>query len=169
MHKRSKERAYRVKRVMRTMEPKLRMESLRVPSTVLPITKQLIERCWLQHPSERPSFEEIFEALKGHSYAIMPAVDPGAPQAYVDWIEEPEEELVLQTPATTDAQERRPETMRMCEHVASVELRAMTLTAPPLRILVVGVAVGKTTWIVGGCCDMLQSTMTVSLCIDFQT
>ncbi|KAK8887659.1 hypothetical protein M9Y10_038712 [Tritrichomonas musculus] len=50
--------------------------------------KNLIEKCWSQDPSNRPSFEEIVKELKSDSGFITDLVDEGQYQDYVDYIDE---------------------------------------------------------------------------------
>ena len=50
--------------------------------------KNLIEKCWSQDPSIRPSFDEIVKELKSDSGFITDLVDEGQYQDYVDYIDE---------------------------------------------------------------------------------
>ena len=46
-----------------------------IPKSVLPFTRKLIERCWSQDPSQRPSFEEIYGDLKKGDFRLFDDVD----------------------------------------------------------------------------------------------
>ena len=50
--------------------------------------KNLIEKCWSQDPSIRPSFDEIVKELKSDSGFITDLVDEGQYQDYIDYIDE---------------------------------------------------------------------------------
>ena len=46
-----------------------------IPNTVLPFTRELIESCWSQEPSERPSFESIYRDIEAHNFRLFSDVD----------------------------------------------------------------------------------------------
>ena len=46
-----------------------------IPSTVAPFAKDLIERCWLHTPAERPSFSEICSLLRHKAHMLFPETD----------------------------------------------------------------------------------------------
>ena len=54
----------------------------KIPESVLPFTRTLIERCWSQDPSERPSFEEIYDYLKNGDFRLFNDVDCLAVRSY---------------------------------------------------------------------------------------
>ena len=60
-----------------------------IPSSVLPFTKKLIERCWSQNPSQRPSFNDIYDCLVDGRFRLFSDVDVSAVSAYgksiCDW------------------------------------------------------------------------------------
>jgi serine/threonine protein kinase len=47
-----------------------------IPESVLPFTRELIEKCWSASATERPSFKEIFESLKEVKLEIISGVEP---------------------------------------------------------------------------------------------
>ena len=53
-----------------------------IPSTVVPFTRQLIERCWSQDPCKRPSFEELYDYLVGEDFRLFEDVDSMSVSAY---------------------------------------------------------------------------------------
>ena len=53
-----------------------------IPSSVLPFTRTLIERCWSGDPSERPSFNEIYDYLVGGDFRLFNDVDCLSVSAY---------------------------------------------------------------------------------------
>jgi serine/threonine protein kinase len=58
-----------------------------IPESVLPITRELIEKCWSASPAERPSFKEIWERLKEVKFKILSGVDTGAVEEFILMVE----------------------------------------------------------------------------------
>ena len=60
-----------------------------IPTSVLPFTKKLIERCWSQNPYQRPSFNDIYDCLVDERFRLFSDVDASAVSAYgksiCDW------------------------------------------------------------------------------------
>jgi hypothetical protein len=56
--------------------------------------ESLIGRCWSTEPSERPSFDDIFNEFKECEWAILPGVDSAAVGAYVSEVLDAEQRLV---------------------------------------------------------------------------
>jgi serine/threonine protein kinase len=59
-----------------------------IPEKVLPCTKQLIQKCWSESPTERPSFSAIWKSLQEVNFKILPGVESAAVRAFVTMIEE---------------------------------------------------------------------------------
>ena len=54
-----------------------------IPESVLPFTRGLIERCWAQDPSQRPSFGEVYNYLMDGDFRLFDDVDCRAVSSYV--------------------------------------------------------------------------------------
>jgi serine/threonine protein kinase len=59
-----------------------------IPEFVLPAARGLIRECWVAHPDDRPSFEEIVEALEGMDFKLTADVDSVKLVEFVRKIEE---------------------------------------------------------------------------------
>jgi serine/threonine protein kinase len=58
-----------------------------IPETMDSFTAELIDRCWSQYPTERPSFDNIYEQLRRHDFCIMRnEFDANEVAAYVNWV-----------------------------------------------------------------------------------
>ena len=55
-----------------------------IPSSVVPFTRQLIERCWSQDPCKRPSFKEIYDDLVREDFRLFEDVDFVSVSAYAE-------------------------------------------------------------------------------------
>jgi serine/threonine protein kinase len=58
-----------------------------IPETMDSFTAELVGRCWSQAPTERPSFDDIYEQLRRHDFCIMRnGFNAKEVAAYVDWV-----------------------------------------------------------------------------------
>jgi hypothetical protein len=60
---------------------------LDIPASVLPFTRDLIERCWAESPTMRPSFGEIWASLRREEFRILSGVDTAAVEAFVSMVD----------------------------------------------------------------------------------
>jgi serine/threonine protein kinase len=54
-----------------------------IPENVIPFTRKLIERCWSESPTERPSFSEIWKSLQEVKFKIIHGVESAAVEGFV--------------------------------------------------------------------------------------
>ena len=55
-----------------------------IPTSVLPFTRSLIQRCWATDPARRPSFADIYNDIKREEFRLCDGVNTTAVSAYVD-------------------------------------------------------------------------------------
>jgi serine/threonine protein kinase len=58
-----------------------------IPSGVTSLSKHLIEKCWSESPSERPSFQEIWRELYENGFEIIPGSDRAEVDSYLSYLE----------------------------------------------------------------------------------
>jgi hypothetical protein len=59
-----------------------------IPSGVLANSKGLIENCWSENPSKRPSFSEIWVMIKGCDFELLGGVKRAEIRSFLACIEE---------------------------------------------------------------------------------
>jgi serine/threonine protein kinase len=64
-----------------------------IPDFVLPFSRELIEKCWSEEASNRPSFSEIWRKLEEAEFKFMEGVDSHAVKGWWGGIEEKERVL----------------------------------------------------------------------------
>jgi serine/threonine protein kinase len=57
-----------------------------LPPGMNPLAKDIIGRGWGFNPSTRPSFNEIWDKLRGIRFSLTPAVDVARVEAFVAWV-----------------------------------------------------------------------------------
>jgi serine/threonine protein kinase len=63
-----------------------------IASCLPDVTKRLIKRCWAANCSERPSFAEIWDILKGCEFEVIKDVKGADVRSFVKWVEDEIEE-----------------------------------------------------------------------------
>jgi hypothetical protein len=58
-----------------------------IPVGVIPVSKSLIENCWSEDPSKRPSFDEIWRILKNCDFEILNGVKKAEIDSFLGWVE----------------------------------------------------------------------------------